>query len=88
MADLTLHLDDEMLVRLQSEAQQRKMPLEAVVNAALEYYFEEDDDEPTKEEILETLRLSMLDALAGKGEPIEDALAELREEYGINADES
>jgi hypothetical protein len=87
MADLTLHLDDKMLERLQSEAKQRNVPLEALVSEALEFYFD-DDDEPTKEEILETLRQSMLDALAGKGEPIEDVLAELRAEYGINADES
>jgi predicted transcriptional regulator len=87
MADLTLHLDDKMLERLQSEAKQRNVPLEALVSEALEFYFD-DDDEPTKEEILEDIRQGMIDALTGNVRPAHEVLDEIERKVRENANES
>ena len=76
---------DETLARLQREAERLNLPLETVIETAIEQYFEE--DESTTAEILESLRLGMEDALAGHTSPAADVLAELRQELSDNADE-
>ncbi len=85
MTELTLHLSDEMLERLRGEAERLNLPLDAVINTAIEVYL--DDDEPTKEEILNSLRESMRDALAGRVRPAREVLAELRQEIAADGDE-
>lgn len=84
MTELTLQLPDAILERLESEAQRQKTPLSDVVLTAIERYL--DDDEPTKEEILDSLRQSMQDALAGRVRPVEEILAELRQEFDFDDD--
>ena len=74
---LTLNLPDEVLDHLQREAKRRKLPLDAVVSAVLADYF----DEPSDAEILENLRQSMQDALAGRVRPVDEVLAELKQEF-------
>ena len=81
--DVKLKLSDEVLEYLQREAENRKIPLDEVVSDVLEDYFEE----PTKEEILESIRESLRDGLAGKVRPVDEVLAELKEEFDFYADE-
>ena len=50
------------------------MPLDEVVGAMLETYF----DDPSDEEILESLRQSMQDAVAGRVRPVDEVLEELK----------
>ncbi|MEQ8676351.1 MAG: hypothetical protein RLP44_10495 [Aggregatilineales bacterium] len=79
MTELTLKLPDTMLARLQSEANRLNVPLEVVVGTALERYFE-NDDEPTKEQILESIRIGMQQALAGDYRPAHEVLDEIERE--------
>jgi len=82
--DVRLKLSDEVLEYLQRESKNRKVPLDEVVSDVLADYF----DEPTKEEILESIRESLRDGLAGRVRPIDEVLAELKQESGLHADES
>jgi predicted transcriptional regulator len=82
--DVKLKLSDEVLQYLQREADNRKISLDEVVSDVLEDYF----DEPTKEEILEGIRQSMLDVLAGNVRPADEVLAELKEEFNFDAEQS
>lgn len=82
--DVKLKLSDEVLEYLQRESKNRKVPLDDVVSDVLADYF----DEPTKEEILENIRESLRDGLAGKVRPVDEVLAELKQELGLHADES
>ena len=86
MNPLTVQLPDAVLNRLQSEAERLQVPLDDLVRAAIDRYL--NDDEPTKEAILENLRQSMRDALAGRVRPARAVLAELRREIGTDADNS
>ena len=86
MTELTLKLPDHVRARWQHEAERLGVPLDTVVNAALERYF--DEDEPTKDEILSNLRQAMKDAIAGNVRPAREVLAELREEIASDADGS
>ena len=86
MSELTLQLPDDVLIRLQSEAEHQQVPVDDLVRAAIESYL--NTDEPTKEAILESLRQAMRDALAGRVRPAHAVLAELRQEIGNNADDS
>ena len=76
MSELTLQLPEDVLARLQSEAERQHIPLDDLVRAALESYL--DKDEPTKEAILESLRESLHDALAGRVYPAKARLADQR----------
>jgi predicted transcriptional regulator len=81
---VNLKLSDEVLAYLQREARARNRPLDDVVSDVLADYF----DEPTKDEMLAGLRQSMLDVLAGNVRPVDEVLAELKEEFDFDADES
>ena len=74
-----------MLAQLENEAMRLKMPVESVINTAIEYFLT--DDEPTDEEILVGLRQAMSDVLAGNTRPADEVLAELKEELGYDANE-
>jgi hypothetical protein len=65
-----------VLTRLQREAERHHIDVGDLVRGVIESYL--DDDEPTKEEILENLRQSMLDALAGRTRPADEMIEELR----------
>ena len=86
MSELILQLPDEVVNRLQSEAERQQIPLNDLVREAIESYL--DEDEPTKEELLEDLRQSMLDALAGRTRPADEVIEELRRKHLANADHS
>lgn len=78
--DVKLRLSDEVLEYLQRESRNRKVSLDDVVSDVLLDYF----DEPTKEEILTSIRESLRDGLAGKVRPVDEILAELKSEMGAH----
>jgi predicted transcriptional regulator len=84
MSELSLQLPDDVLTRLQSEAERRQVPLDDLVRVAIESYL--DQDEPTRDAILESLRQAMRDALAGRVRPARAVLDELRREIENDAD--
>jgi predicted transcriptional regulator len=86
MVEFTLNLPDDVLERLQSEAEERQVPLADLVQTAIEYYL--DDDEPTNEEILEDLRQAFRDVRAGRTRPAQEVMDEIRRELGLDADQS
>jgi predicted transcriptional regulator len=88
MSKLTLQLPDDILTRLQSEAERQQIPLDDLVREVIENYLSGEDDEPTKEELLDDLRQSMLDALAGRTRPADEVIEELRRKHQSNADDS
>lgn len=47
---------------------------------------EEDDREPTKEELMEDIRIGIIQAKAGYGRPARESIAELRQEIYGDAD--
>ena len=79
MHELTLQLPEDVLDRLQNPAESRHIPVVELVQAVIENYLD-DEDEPTNEAILKDLRDAMRDALAGKGRPDEEVMAEIRME--------
>ena len=77
MSVLALQLPDEVLSRLQRAAERQKIPVGDLVREAIESYLDE-EGEPTKEALLEDLRQSMRDALAGRTRPADEVLGELQ----------
>lgn len=86
MTELKLKLPDDIVARLQAEASRRNVSTDIIIGAALERYL--DDDEPTKEEILNSLRISMQEVREGNVRPAHDVLDELEREMLDDANES
>jgi len=87
MTELTVQLPDDLLARIHAEANRLKVPAEAVVSTVLAQHFAADeDDEPTKAEILDSIRESVRAALAGDTRPVDDVIAELKKEFDFDAD--
>jgi predicted transcriptional regulator len=84
MLQVTLNISDEILDYLRRTANQRQVPLDVVVNEVLAEYF----DEPSKADILDNIREALRDGIAGRTRPVDEVLAELRDEFGDYADES
>ena len=82
--EIKLNLSDETLAYLQREATNRKVALDEVVSEVLADYF----DEPPHEELLASFRQSILEVLAGNVRPADEFLAELKQEFDFDADES
>jgi predicted transcriptional regulator len=82
MSELTLQLPEDVINRLQSEAERQHVPLNDLVRQAIESYL---GGEPTKDELLEDLRQSMLDALAGRTRPADEVIEELRRKHQTDA---
>lgn len=82
--DVKLKVSPEVLEYLKSQANERNIPLDDVISLVLADYI----DEPTKEDVLETMRQSLREGLAGKARPVEEVLAELKTEFDFDADES
>jgi hypothetical protein len=74
--ELKLNVSDEVLEYLQREAGTRKVSLDIVVSDVLADYF----DEPSKEEILASIKRGMQQALRGEGRPALEFLDELDED--------
>jgi len=76
MTTINLNLSDDLLAKLQSQATQHDMALEAYSMLALSDVAE--DDEHTDEEILANLKQAFLEAIRGdEGRPIHELLDEL-----------
>jgi predicted transcriptional regulator len=84
MTRLTIQVPDTLLSRLQVLAQEQDLSLDAVVLEALESYA--DDDEATKEEIVQGIKENLKAALAGEGQDAFKVIAELRRELADDAD--
>ena len=85
MNKLTVQLPDDVLTRLQNAAERQQIPLDDLVREVIESYLAE-DDEPTKEELLDDLRQGMRDAVAGRTRPADEVIEELRRKHSTNAD--
>lgn len=81
---ITVHLPEDMLERLQREANRQGIAAEDLARRVIENYF----DEPTKEELLDGLKTAMEDAIAGRGKPARQVLEDIRREIEADADES
>ena len=84
IVEIKLKLSDDLLEHLQRESKQRNIALDEVVSDVLADYF----DEPTHEELLAGFRQSIQDVLAGNVRPADEVLAELKQEFDFDADES
>jgi hypothetical protein len=73
MSELTLQLPEDVLTRLQTAAPRQQKPLGDLVHEAIENYLG-GDDEPTKEGLLDDLRLSLLNAFEGRTHPADEVL--------------
>lgn len=71
--DVKLDVSEDVIRYLRREAERRKVALDAVVSEVLTDYF----DDPTHEELLEGLRRSFEQVLAGDYRPAREFLDEL-----------
>jgi len=71
--DLKVHLSNAILEHLQQEATKRRVSLDVVVTEVLADYF----DEPTEDDIANSLRTGMQQALAGNYRRAQDVLDEI-----------
>jgi predicted transcriptional regulator len=81
--NVELNLSAGLLERLKSEAHRNNMPIEAVVQAAVEDYLLEDEDDA---EILASFREGFRDALAGRVRSAREVLTEVRKEIATDGD--
>jgi metal-responsive CopG/Arc/MetJ family transcriptional regulator len=87
MSILSIEIPDELLQRLEALAREHSTSLDELVQATLlDLIHEEEDDEPSKEEILQNMKASLKEALSGKAPDALDAIAELRRELDEDAD--
>lgn len=85
MTTLTLEFSDELIEKLTQKAQQDGMELTTWLHGWIESAFD-DDDEVTKEDILNDIREGIIEIMNGDyGIPAEEAMAKLRAELD-NAD--
>jgi len=74
--DLRVEISQEIASYLQEEARNRGISLDQVVSDVLTDYFAE----LTEDQILESIRIGMRQALAGQGRPAREVLAEVDRE--------
>ena len=79
--EFNLNLSDEVMGYLQREAGHRNISLDDVLSDVVADYF----DDPTKEEILASLKRGMEQALAGNVRPAHEVLDEIEREMGDDA---
>ncbi|MDX2076531.1 MAG: hypothetical protein SFZ02_08890 [bacterium] len=76
MTAITVNLSDDVLQKLQTQAKDRHMALEAYIEATLSDVAE--DDEPTKEDVLNAIREGIISVEQGDfGRPIHELLDEI-----------
>lgn len=80
MSELTLQLPDDLLSRVRWKAEHDQIPLDTLVREAIEAYLDE-EEQPTKESLLEDLRQSLCDVLVGATRPADEVIEELRQKY-------
>lgn len=71
--NVTLNLPATIFAHLEREAQQRNLPIDDIISEVLADYF----DDPTETEILDGLKRSLQQAVAGQTRPAHDFLDEL-----------
>jgi predicted transcriptional regulator len=80
MTAITVNLSDDVLQKLQTQAKDRHMALEAYIEATLLDVVIK-DDEPTKEDVLKAIREGIISVEQGDfGRPIHELLDELEQE--------
>ena len=80
---VSVDLPSEVLECLQKEALDRQVPVDRVVGDVLADYF----DEMSEDEILESVRKGLQQALAGNYRPAIEALDEIDREHIADADD-
>ncbi len=85
MTTLTIEISDETYAELKALADNSQMSVNHLVNHIIRANLL-DDDEPTDEEIINDIRQSLKDYVAGNVRPLGDVLDELRREVFANAD--
>ena len=82
--DIKLDISQDIASYLLEEARNRGISLDQVVSDVLTDYFAEQ----TEDQILESIRIGMRQALAGQGRPAREVLAELEQEVTGDARDS
>jgi len=82
MTTITIELTDDVIQKLQARADNQQMPLKDYIQLALADVII-DDDEPTKEDVLNAIREGILSVMKGDfGRPAHEVLDELENEAG------
>lgn len=85
MMTITVNLSDEIVQKLQAQAEQHSMALEAYIASTLADVAQ--DHEPTDEEILANLKMSLKQAISGQTMSWDDTMTLLRQELMADAHE-
>lgn len=80
---VSIDLSSDVLECLQKEALDRQVPVDQVVGDVLADYF----DDMSEDEILESVRKGLEQALAGNYRPAVEALDEIEREHVTDADD-
>ena len=80
--DIKVNLSTKVLEYLQQEATNRQVALDIVISDVLADYF----DEPTEDQILDSLRIGMQQALTGNYHSAHGVLDEIDNEMNDDAD--
>lgn len=67
---ITLTIPDHLEQQLLQKASQLNLPIETLILQSLGQLFQEDEDEPSKEDILNSLRIALQEVEDGKVHPI------------------
>lgn len=87
-------LSDSDMTRLLTEASRQQLPLANLVREAIAAYLDDIEEESDEiedtpdEEILADFRQAWHEAMTGQTRPAREVLAEIREELGLNDDQS
>jgi predicted transcriptional regulator len=80
MTTLTIEISDETFTQLKALADDAQISVNLLVNNMIQSNLV-DDDEPSDEEILQSIRRGMIQALNGEGRPAREVLDEIDREY-------
>ncbi|MCU0481065.1 MAG: hypothetical protein MUE54_07620 [Anaerolineae bacterium] len=79
MTSITIELPDDVIQKLQARADSQQVALNEYIQSALTETI--DDDEPTKEDVLNAIREGILSVMKGDfGRPAHEVLDELEDE--------
>ena len=86
MTTLTIEISDETFAQLKALADDAQLSVNHLVKNIIQANLLDDDNEPTEEEILQSIRRGMIQALNGEGRPARDVLDEIDGEYEAEND--
>ncbi|MDX2076369.1 MAG: hypothetical protein SFZ02_08045 [bacterium] len=81
MTTLTIEIPDETFAQLKALADDAQLSVNHLVKNMIQANLLDDDDKPTEEEILQSIRRGMIQALNGEGRPAREVLDEIDREY-------